>query len=331
MLQFNGKTRKGKAYGLPYQGGKRKVAKHIIEILKQNFDTTKTVCDVFGGGAISFECVLNGIDVVYNDSYTDLVNALEWLMTYRGSLHHLVWSREQFMAVRNNPTHPPEEWLGILINSFGQSMRSYLYSVEKSEIKYRYAKLILDTYGTGKDYRHTELYREFLKEYYQGRDGIEQLERLEKVQDICQLFSLKETERLQQLEYLLPLERLNRYPALLQFHNRDYKAFSHVEDAIFYLDPPYENANIQGYKHISDFDSQTFYDWCVEMASKNDVLISSYTISDPRFECVYEFTKTTSTLQGGNSGKAKHMERLWMVKPEYRTGTVPDKGGVSIA
>ena len=54
------KIRKGKPIGLPYQGSKKKISKKIVEIIKQNFGTTKPIYDIFGGGgAITAECVLN--------------------------------------------------------------------------------------------------------------------------------------------------------------------------------------------------------------------------------------------------------------------------------
>ena len=76
----------------------------------------------------------------------------------------------------------------------------------------------------------------------------------------------------------------------------------------FYLDPPYENTE-NAYKF--EFNHEAFYDWCVEMAKKNIVIISSYTISDPRFEVAFEFKKAHGTLVGGQN---KKYERLYMVK-----------------
>ena len=92
--------------------------------------------------------------------------------------------------------------------------------------------------------------------------------------------------------------------------NLDYKEFSKVENAILYLDPPYDGTTHKGYS-IDGFDSQSFYDWAHEMSKKNIVLISSYEISDNRFECVYEFKKARSTFQGGYGKKT---EKLFMVK-----------------
>ncbi|ATE83035.1 hypothetical protein HYP44_gp35 [Lactococcus phage LP9207] len=43
------------------------------------------------------------------------------------------------------------------------------------------------------------------------------------------------------------------------------------------------------------------------------MIISSYSISDERFEVVYSFDKAHSTLQGGENSKGKN-EKLFMVK-----------------
>ena len=62
------KIRKGKPIGLPYQGSKKKISKKIIEIIKQNFGTDKPIYDIYGGGgAITAECILNGLEVYFND------------------------------------------------------------------------------------------------------------------------------------------------------------------------------------------------------------------------------------------------------------------------
>lgn len=58
------KIRKGKPFGLPYQGSKKKISKKIVEIIKQNFGTDKKIYDIFGGGgAITAECMLNNLEV----------------------------------------------------------------------------------------------------------------------------------------------------------------------------------------------------------------------------------------------------------------------------
>ena len=97
----------------------------------------------------------------------------------------------------------------------------------------------------------------------------------------------------------------------MEVTNLDYTEFSGVEDTILYLDPPYQNTLLKGYS-INEFNSQSFYDWAYEMSKKNIVLISSYEISDSRFECVYEFKSARSTFSRGIRGK--RTEKLFMVK-----------------
>ena len=48
------------------------------------------------------------------------------------------------------------------------------------------------------------------------------------------------------------------------------------------------------------------------MSKNNIVLLSSYEVSDDRFECVYEFKTARSTFQNGNRGY--RTEKLFMVK-----------------
>lgn len=117
---------------------------------------------------------------------------------------------------------------------------------------------------------------------------------------------------MQQLEQLGQLQQLERVQ-LLELHNKSYKDFSHLENTIIYLDPPYENTT--GY-HGETFEHKEFYNWAYEMSKKNIVLISSYEITDKRFECVYEFTTARSTLQSGITSNTSKIERLFMVKKD---------------
>jgi len=82
---------------------------------------------------------------------------------------------------------------------------------------------------------------------------------------------------------------------------------------IFSLGVDDNNKNRMYYKDISSpFDSQEFYDWAFEMSKSNIVIISSYSISDERFEAVYSFDKARSTFQGGTINDK--CEKLFMVK-----------------
>ncbi|MCT3048511.1 DNA adenine methylase [Leuconostoc mesenteroides] len=291
------KIRKGKAVGLPYVGSKKKISKKIVEIIKQNFGTDKTVYDVLGGGgAITAELMINGIDVVYNDLdkiITDMFNRVlsqdrEWIKT-------LIVSRDEFIAIREKEIKTVDDELKLLVNSFGNNRKDYLYSKKISDIKYNLAVEILETEDILSGYKKTTTYQRAVN-LYEEKLGF---------------FAKEEKGRvLQQLQRLHQLERLQQLQQTLETKNKDYKYFSSVKNSILYLDPPYENTETGSYK--SQIDYQEFYDWAYEMSKNNIVLLSSYEVSDYRFECVYEFKTARSTFQNGVPGS--RCEKLFMVK-----------------
>ncbi|MBT0933099.1 DNA adenine methylase [Streptococcus lutetiensis] len=361
MLKLDEKMiRKGKPVGLPYQGSKKKISKKIVEVIKQNFGTDKPVYDVFGGGgAITAECLLSGLKVYYNDLDETITNMFQKVVGEdRNYLKTLIVSRDEFFKIRDKKFKTVDDELKLLVNSFGNNRKGYLYSKEVSDLKYNLAVEIIKKHDVFYGYQKTETYlkaKSTFKERLQQLEQLEQLQRLQQLEQLQQLQRLQRLEQLQQLQRLQRLEQLQQLQRLqrleqlqqlqrlqrleqlqqlqrlqrleqlqqlqrlqrleqlqqLEVTNFDYKAFSDVESAIFYLDPPYENTNLKGYS-IDRFDSQSFYDWAYETSKKNIVLISSYEISDSRFECVYEFKNARSTLSGGNRGNKT--EKLFMVK-----------------
>lgn len=283
------KIRKGKPIGLPYQGSKKKISKKIVEIIKQNFGTDKPIYDIFGGGgAITAECILNGLEVYYNDLDKDITNAFERVISQdREWIKSLIVSRTEFTEIKEKENKTTDDFLKLLINSFGNKKRDYLYSKEISDLKYNLAKEIIEKHDVFSGYKQTKTYKRSIEKYKQ----LQQLQRL---------------QQLERLEQLQRLQKLNKIKAT----SKSYHAFSDVSGAVLYLDPPYEGSHQKGY--INQFDSQEFYDWAFVMAKNNIVIISSYSISDERFEAVYSFDKARSTLQSGRSNKEN--EKLFMVK-----------------
>ena len=290
------KIRKGKPIGLPYQGSKKKISKKIIEIIKQNFGTDKPIYDIFGGGgAITAECILNGLDVNYNDLDKDITNAFERVISQdREWIKTLIISRTEFFEIKAKENKTADDFLKLLVNSFGNDKKSYLYSKVISDLKYNLAKEIIGNHDVFGGYRQTETY----KKVTSGLDWNWFNTKPETQQQLEQLERLRQLKRLQQI---------NKIKAT----NKSYQDFSEVSGAILYLDPPYEGTSQKSY--INSFDSQEFYDWAFEMAKTNIVIVSSYSISDERFEAVYSFDKARSTLQGGQNNKTKN-EKLFMVK-----------------
>jgi len=283
LLNFDErKIRTGKSVGLPYQGSKKKISKKIIELIKQNFGADKPIYDIFGGGgAITAECVINGLKVHYNDIDNTVTDMFQKVLTEdREYLKTLIVNREDFLKIRDKEVKTTDDELKLLVNSFGNKRHDYLYSKEKSDIKYNAAVEIIKKHNVFKDYRKTTTYHDYL-------------------------------QRLQQLERLGQLEQLQRLGQLeqLQITNHSYEAFSDVKGGILYLDPPYEGTTINGYK-INSFDSVAFYDWAFWMAKNNIVLLSSYKISDSRFDVAYKFESARSNLQvGASNGEC---EKLFM-------------------
>lgn len=300
MLILNEKKiRKGKPIGLPYVGSKKKVAKKIVEIIKQNFGTNMPVYDLFGGGgAITAECMLNGLNVHYNDldkTITDMF--VRVLSQDRDWIKTLIISREEFFTIREKACKSVDDDLKLLVNSFGNNRKDYFYSKLNSEMKFNLAVEIIKKYDCFSGYKQTDVYKNAL--VGKNSDTVHQLEWLQQLQQLQQL------ERLQQLN---DLQMNNIKPKTT---NYDYRKFSNLKDAVIYLDPPYEGTKQDIY--IGEgFESSEFYDWAFKMAKNNVILISSYEISDPRFEVVYDFKTARSTFVGGNSGKKT--EKLFMVK-----------------
>ena len=286
------KIRKGRQIGLPYQGSKKKISKKIVEIIKQNFGTTKPIYDIFGGGgAITAECILNGLEVHYNDLDKDITNAFERVISQdREWIKTLIVSRTEFFEIKAKENKTTDDFLKLLVNSFGNKKASYMYNKEISDLKYNLAKEIIKKHDVFSGYKQTETYKRSIEKYKQ----LEQFQRLQ---------HLEQLQRLQQLEQL---ERLDEVKAT----NKSYHTFSDVSEAVLYLDPPYEGSYQKSY--INSFDSQEFYDWAFEMAKTNIVIISSYSISDERFEVVYSFDKARSTLESGT--RNDKCEKLFMVK-----------------
>ena len=293
MLELDEKKiRNGKPIGLPYQGSKKKISKKIVEIIKQNFGTDKPVYDIFGGGgAITAECLLNGLEVHYNDLDETATSMFQKVVGEdRDYLKTLLVSRDEFLKIRDKENKTVDDELKLLINSFGNDRKTYLYSRKFSDLKYNLAIEIIKKHDTFSGYKKTETYKNAYRPFDIGK--------VDRAQVLQQLQRLHQLQRLQQLE-------------CVEATSLDYTEFSGLEDTILYLDPPYQNTVLKGYS-IDSFDSQSFYDWAYEMSKKNIVLISSYEISDERFECVYEFKSVRSTFSQGKRGNKT--EKLFMVK-----------------
>lgn len=279
------KIRKGKPVGLPYVGSKKKISKKIAQVIAQNFGTDKLVYDLFGGGgAVSLELMLNGFEEVhYNELDKMTFAAFKTALYDDFDVRDLIVTRDEFFKIRDS-NHDGFGELKLLVNSFGNDRRSYLYSKLMSEAKTELAKNIVWEENDWRRYKQTETYK---------RSEIEQIERIQQIQRIEQI------ERIKQIEH-----------KDLKCTNVDYRDFGNLSGTILYLDPPYEQATDK-YK-LGTFNSAEFYDWAYEMSKQNIVIISSYEVCDERFEPVFEFNGVHSRLSA--KGIGNRTEKLFMVK-----------------
>lgn len=285
------KIRKGKPVGLPYVGSKKKISKKVAQIIAQNFGTDKPVYDLFGGGgAVSLELMLNGFeDIHYNELDPMTFAAFRTALHDDFDVRDLIATRDEFFEICDSE-HGGIEELKLLVNSFGNDRKSYLYSKEISEAKTNLAKKIVWEEGNWKRYKQTETYK---------RSTIKHIERIQQIQQIEQIGRIKQVEQIQQIE-----------KNDLRCTNDDYRNFGYLSDAILYLDPPYEQATDK-YK-LGNFNSTEFYEWSYKMSNNNIVIISSYEVNDERFEPVFEFKTARSTLSA--KGLGDRTEKLFMVK-----------------
>lgn len=278
------KVRKGKPVGLPYVGSKKKISKKIAQIIVQNFGTDKPFYDLFGGGgAVALEATLNGfVDVHYNELDTMTFAAFKAALYEDFDVRDLIVSRKEFFDIRDK-YHDGVDELKLLVNSFGNDRKSYIYAKSFSDEKTGLALKIVQEEENWHRYKQTKTYKEY--------DG-------------------NKPKQIQQIQQIEQIGRIQQVDSCASITNQDYKSFSHLSGTILYLDPPYQNATDK-YKTES-FDSAELYDWAYKMSKNNVVIISSYEVSDERFEPVFEFKSARSTLAGGTD--ENKTEKLFMVK-----------------
>lgn len=287
MLKFDeNKVRKGRPLGLPYVGSKRKISKKIVELIKQNYGADKRVYDLFGGGgAVTLECMINGIDVVYNDINDLPMRAIKKIASEDFEfLKTLLIPYDEFMELRNKENIDETDYLKLVVNSFGYNLRTYVSGLEKSGVKFKIAKDYIERFNTAKGYRV----------WNKSRNGYMRISQLEHLANL---------ERLQEA---LNVEDLNN----LKVYAEDYAYFSDVENSIIYLDPPYKHTVSRAYGKI---DYERFTEWAKMMSEKNIVIISEYTQPSDDFECIFEFKNAYSSMQGGQKRVNGNYERLWAI------------------
>ena len=288
-------------YGIPYMGSKNTIAHIIIDILPK----ADNFYDLFCGGCSITHCAMlskKWKNIYFNDIDKEMPQL--FLDSIRGKYKkEKRWiSREDFDREKDKSAYIRCVW------SFGNKGTNYLYGKEIEPYKkaYWYAIMFDDFslfWDLGINIPHIKA-----KTYKEKRLKIKQA-LTNQIKTIKQQLKLNKNYIDLQYENNQALERLQS----LQMFTKSYDEVPIKENSIIYCDIPYENTA----EYVNDgFNHKKFYDWAYNQ--KELVVISSYNVSDDRFQRVINLKKTGS-LKGGSTGKtlneglfiAKNKKELW--------------------
>ena len=263
-------------YGLPYMGSKNSIAKDVVTYLPK----AKNLYDLFAGGCAITHCaMLSGKweNIIFNDINGKITQL--FMDAVNGKYHNeRRWiSREDFLRLKGTDEYVSLCW------SFGNSEKAYLYGKDIEPYKKALWVAIFDD-----DY--TLLWKLGFK--------VHKI----KVNSIKDKYSkIKQQLNCHCLESLQSLQRLQR----------SYDQVEIKENSTIYCDIPYEGTAEYS---CGEFNHKKFYDWACNQTEL--CVISSYNISDTRFQRVVNFKKH-SLLSGNGCGKTMN-EGLFIPKKQIQ-------------
>jgi len=296
-----------KGLGLPYMGGKRKIAPKIVDYILAKNPNVKYVYDLFGGGgAMSFEFLQRKQikKVIYNELNTGVCELLKKIRDDGVTPEFYKWiSRDDFNHLKNG-----NDWKAGLIKtcwSFGNNQKDYLFSRELEEPKRLLHEIIVNRCKNS------------IKEFYNLKGfevdyGLLQNENINKrrllvinsIKKSIGRFDFQQLEHLEQLERLQLLEQLERLEQLEQLEIQNKSAFdviidTPINETIIYLDPPYFNTQTYENKMCH----AELYEYIAKSPFK--IYMSSY---ESDLECVLEVEHRSTLCATANN---KTVEKLF--------------------
>ena len=93
--------------GLPYMGSKRRLAKKIVETIRERHPDALYFYDLFGGGgAVSSAAIEAGFEVFYNEKNKAVVNLMKVLVSCGVTADMYNWiPRESFHTLKNSDSY----------------------------------------------------------------------------------------------------------------------------------------------------------------------------------------------------------------------------------
>ena len=255
--------------GLPYVGNKGQKVEQIMEVLPDG----KRLIDIFGGGGcVSLTAASSGKyeEVIYNDRRRTVVELLRALVNdepHFNLMDYVALTREQFFDWRDNQPDSIERRLMLIVYSFSNDQRTYLWSKKNEKEKLLLTRALF--YGnTGTEF--DQLYNYSLNAntisdkyrlFHKWRR--EQLNISSRYDLLQQLERLQQIGRLQQMDQLQPLE----------YSVKDYRELIINIDDVVYCDPPYVGTS----PNYGGFDYKAFENWYLHECPAKEIYISEYT------------------------------------------------------
>lgn len=300
--------------GIPYMGGKRKIAKEIVDYIQIHNPNAKYFYDLFGGGgAISLEAVQRKQfeKVTYNELNAGVFELMRKLKELKGKgcpPEFYNWiDRETLFKHKDDSS-----WFGGLVAtcySFGNNKeKGYLYGVDIVENKRLLHEVVVNRCEVSRlkfrDATGCEIDPDCLK-----MEGIEKrrLYIMDKIKKSIGRFDLNHLERISQLQNI---ERINSTERVqqLQINCASYENVlidTPINETIIYLDPPYKNTA----KYQEGLDHDKLLNWIKKSPYK--IYVSSYEYNLP---IVHEISHRCSLSATNNSKKT--VERLFCNREE---------------
>ena len=276
---------------MPYQGSKSQIAEEVVAHLP----ACDNLYDLFCGGCAITHCALesNKFKKIYANDLNHIMPKLFKRCITGDIKNETRWiSREDFEKLKC------EDGYVACCFSFGNNTMTYCYARELEPWKkaLHYARVFKDfslfkemgieTDGTRLDIKNNQdeyktKYIKWYSEHFGG--GIERIKKTESLQRLQSLQSLESLQRLERLQRLQSLQSLQS----LELSSKDYAEVEIKPNSVVFCDIPYEDTG--KYRQVGRFNYQRFYDWASNQ--KELVIISSYKLSDDRFERIVSFNK----------------------------------------
>lgn len=300
--------------GVPYQGSKNRIAPQIVDCITKLTPKYTTYYDVFAGGmAIAIELCKRDLTVYANDLNKYVIAFVERLFTH--TIPSEVYTkpefihRSEFFAITEHPEEYPDWYVGFAqcIWSFGNNQRSYMYGLDKEDMKTLIHDVVVNQSHSSLTTLNTLTQTQI--PFPEGDTWDERRLRMR------QSYGNHKDQNDTALSHLCRINLLKKLEAtdadLSQIHlsSKDYRDLEIPSNCVVYCDPPY--AGTSEYSE-GGFNSSEFWTWASHLSETNPVFVSEERAPDDWIEVIA--IPKHRTLQGG-AGKLV-LEKVF-AKPQW--------------